>query len=102
MVWRHFSPTAAALTSSITLLISQHDIFLWARIVAKILAVVRTKIWAHRFSHNTESYVRMYVANTNGAKWREISPLDFLIGLNHGVRPCSPIVQCQVILMHNI
>jgi hypothetical protein len=77
-------------------------ISLLARVVAKILAMVCTKIWAHRFSHNTESYVRMYVANTKGAKWREISPWDFLIGLNHGVRPCSPIVQCQVILMHNI
>ncbi len=77
-------------------------ISLWARVVAKILAMVRTKIWAHRFFHSTESNVRIYVANTKGAKWREISPWDFLIGLNRGVRPCFPIVRCQVIVMHNI
>ncbi len=77
-------------------------ISLWARVVAKILAMVRTKIWAHRFFHSNESNVRMYVANTKGAKWWEISPWDLLIGLNHCVRPCFPIVRCQVIVMHNI
>jgi len=77
-------------------------ISLWARVVAKILATVGTKFLAHRFLHSTESYVSMYVANTKGAKWREITPWDFLIGLNHGVCPGFPIVQCQVIVMHNI